>query len=318
MTLSPDENQNLFMLRFSRARRKDPILLSPQVKDQKRFYDRYAPTLQVDTDDVLLQVSVDELRQQVPSYDSRRKMLVSDPLASVDGFRIMVYITYEHLFGVRMCPRCPDCNHGKGSVPCQYFCCSNAKAEGGFLGRIDVVYTSIEGHQSSGSLHAHSQLFVQRLHQHTSLYDILDFLRKDDGDTIQEYLRYRSHMVREAYAGDMSTLPAEAEDAERTWPAHKHDEKIVSLPSYLHTRFNGDRNYVNYHDTCGFEAEGREWARQHLMVYVRQMQTKKQHHVHTINEHAQKREPFTSCRRKGNPALSEQTSRIRSGSSKSL
>ena len=74
------------------------------------------------------------------------------------------------------------------------------------------------------------------------------------------------------------------EDAERAWPAHKRDEEIVA---------------------CVFEAEGREWARQYLMVDVRQMQTKKRHHVHTINEHAQEREPLTSCRRKDNPALCE-------------
>ena len=48
---------------------------------------------------------------------------------------------------------------------------------------IDAGYKSIEGQTSTGSLHAHSQWFVQGLHQHTSLNAILDLLSKDNGDT---------------------------------------------------------------------------------------------------------------------------------------
>ena len=38
---------------------------------------------------------------------------------------------------------------------------SNAKAEGGMLGRVDAVYTSIEAQHFTGSRHAHSQVVVQ-------------------------------------------------------------------------------------------------------------------------------------------------------------
>ena len=44
---------------------------------------------------------------------------------------------------------------------------SNATSEGGILGRVDAVYTYIEAQESTGSLHAHSQVVVQCLHQHT-------------------------------------------------------------------------------------------------------------------------------------------------------
>ena len=46
---------------------------------------------------------------------------------------------------------------------------SHAKPEGGILGRVDAVYMSIEAQTSTGSLHAHSQVVVQCLHQHTCL-----------------------------------------------------------------------------------------------------------------------------------------------------
>ena len=51
--------------------------------------------------------------------------------------------------------------------------CSDAQAEGGILGRVDAVYTSIEPQQPTGSLHAHSQVVVQCVHQHDCLSEIL-------------------------------------------------------------------------------------------------------------------------------------------------
>ena len=48
-----------------------------------------------------------------------RALLAKDSLASVDGFRIMVLLAYEHLFGMRVCPNCPHCNHDEAVSPCQ-------------------------------------------------------------------------------------------------------------------------------------------------------------------------------------------------------
>ena len=89
---------------------------------------------------------------------------------------MMIFLTFEHLFGIRFCPNCPDCN--LTSNPCQDLCGSAATCLGCIFGRIDAVFTSIEAQQSTGSLHAHSQLFIQCLHQHTSLEDIITTLRK--------------------------------------------------------------------------------------------------------------------------------------------
>ena len=62
---------------------------------------------------------------------------------------------------------------------------SNAAPEGGIFGRVDAVYASNEAQTSTGSLHAHSQVVVQCLHQHTCLSEILQKLRKQPEDIIQ-------------------------------------------------------------------------------------------------------------------------------------
>jgi hypothetical protein len=64
-------------------------------------------------------------------YDERRRILARDNLASVDGFRTLVLATHEYLFGMRVCPYCPDCNNGENSTQCQDFVGSNATPEGG-------------------------------------------------------------------------------------------------------------------------------------------------------------------------------------------
>ena len=110
----------------------------------------------------------------MPSHDCRKRILATDALVSVDGFRTMVHLTCSHLFGMILCcHNCPDCNCS--AEPCQDMLGSNAKAEGGMFGRVDAVYTSIEDRTSTGSLHALRILkfVVQCLHQHTSLSDLL-------------------------------------------------------------------------------------------------------------------------------------------------
>ena len=64
---------------------------------------------------------------------------------------------------------------------------SVATALGGIFGRIDAMFTSIEAQQSTGSLHAHSQLFIQCLHQHISLDDIIAILQKTYSGSVEKY-----------------------------------------------------------------------------------------------------------------------------------
>ena len=98
----------------------------------------------------------------------------------------MVQLTFKYLFGVNYCSNCPECV--SSADPCQDLFGSSANAEGGIFGRIDAIFTSIEAQKSTGSLHAHSQLFVQCLHQHTPLWEIVKQLKKGAGSMFNDYL----------------------------------------------------------------------------------------------------------------------------------
>ena len=134
---------------------------------------------------IICTASVQGVLDRLPAYDDRRQILATDSLASVDGFRIMIQLTFQHLFGVNCCPKCPACTHDNSKHPCQGLFGSNATAKGGILGRVDAVYTSIEAQKSTGSLHAHSQVFVQCLHQHTNIYQIMEKLREKPDSIIK-------------------------------------------------------------------------------------------------------------------------------------
>ena len=60
--------------------------------------------LSASDDDVVLTSPVGALRDTLPLNDVWRTILATDALASVDGFRTMVLLTHEHLFGMRLRP----------------------------------------------------------------------------------------------------------------------------------------------------------------------------------------------------------------------
>ena len=164
VTFSPDEAHNLLMIRLSRTRKSDTVFTEGSDPVGQKYCERQQPPICTSVrrnGDMIVRVSVESLLHHVPSYDERRQLLARDALASVDGFRVLVSLTYEHLFGMRVCGFCPDCNNGEQGSPCSDLFGSNAFPEGGIFGRIDAGYTSIEAQKSTGSLHAHSQLFVQ-------------------------------------------------------------------------------------------------------------------------------------------------------------
>jgi hypothetical protein len=88
------------------------------------------PPLRGSEGDVFLQVPINDIIQSLPTYDERRKILARDALASVDGFHTLVLATYEYLFGMRVCPYCPDCN-SLPTDPCQDHFGSSALPQGG-------------------------------------------------------------------------------------------------------------------------------------------------------------------------------------------
>ena len=140
--------------------------------------------------DMDMAVPMEVLEEAVPASDERRAVLARDPLASVDGFRVIVGLVLEHILGMRYCPKCPDCD-------CADLLGSNATAVGGCLGRVDGVYGSIEAQKSAGSLHLHVQVFVQCLHQHTPLHELAQLPKEVLGRLVEETRdTRRTHAVR--------------------------------------------------------------------------------------------------------------------------
>eukprot|EP00959_Pyramimonas_sp_CCMP1952_P305803 6399307-Pyramimonas_sp.AAC.1 len=83
------------------------------------------------------------LADAVPASDERRAVLARDPLAGVDGFRVIVGFVFENILGLRYCPTCPDCE-------CADLLGSSATAAGGCLGRVGGVCGSIDAQKSAG------------------------------------------------------------------------------------------------------------------------------------------------------------------------
>ena len=51
-------------------------------------------------EDVVLVASVEEMAKTSPCHDARKRILATDALALVDGFRTMVQLTFQHLWGM--------------------------------------------------------------------------------------------------------------------------------------------------------------------------------------------------------------------------
>ena len=324
VTFSPDEKHNLLMLRLLRCRQNDPATLVDPVG--QKMGERLQPELGLD----LLELGVpikDILGTIIPGYDDRRALLARDPLASVDGFRTLCLLAYKYLFGMRVCPACPDCNNkesGSGA-PCQDIFGSNATPEGGVFERADGGFTSIEARKTAGSLHAHSQLHVQCLHQNTPLREIFNSVIPNNETLVQKYLDYKSHVCREVYA-DPEAWSARQEETEAAWPEYENAIDIVTSPAYLRSRCrlpekdkestkNASDNawspvpcrhhrepchWTEHQDVC--IDGGKRWITEYFHKHVQRLQELKQHHVHTLNAKGE-RVPLTHCRRPDNPKL---------------
>ena len=164
VTFTPDEAHQLLFVRMSRIRTTDPVRAATLRQDFPAGGMDF-PRLS----DTSLDTSPFETEFSLPmSWADRREVLARDPLAAVDGFRVLTHLMLKHLFGVRSCPMCPECNFFDARwEPCQDKYGSNAEPSGGIFGRVDAVYITLEAQKSTGSIHGHAQVFVQCLHQLT-------------------------------------------------------------------------------------------------------------------------------------------------------
>ena len=58
------------------------------------------PGLNASSEDIVLVASAEDMAKALPSHDARKMIIATDVLASVDGFCIMVHLTFQHLWGM--------------------------------------------------------------------------------------------------------------------------------------------------------------------------------------------------------------------------
>ena len=137
VTFTPDEAHQLLFVRMTRVRSCDPVRTASIGQDFPAAQ-MFFPHLGLHD---AVRMGPFEHEFTLPmSWAERREVLARDPLAAVDGFRVLTHLMLKHLFGVRVCPYCPDCNRFSGLEPCQDLGGSNAEANGGIFGRVDAVY----------------------------------------------------------------------------------------------------------------------------------------------------------------------------------
>ncbi|CAK0792868.1 unnamed protein product, partial [Prorocentrum cordatum] len=91
VTFSPDEGHNLLMVRLSRTRRQDPVHKAADDEAQSRLAGgRGWPRVAPDMDGLQMDLPMAAGEAEVPPWNERRRILARDPMASVDGFRILV------------------------------------------------------------------------------------------------------------------------------------------------------------------------------------------------------------------------------------
>ena len=98
--------------------------------------------------------------------------------------------------------------------------------------RADAGITAIEAQKSSGSLHGHSQIFIQCVHQHTPLADIMKIIAAGNQNLVQNFLVYQSHVCRAQYA-DTDAWQEKRACTEDAWPEYRDSLELISRPSYL-------------------------------------------------------------------------------------
>ena len=220
----------------------------------------------------------------LPSYDDRRAMLAKDPLASCEGFHVLVQLALRHLFGVRYCPKCPDCSLTDN--PCTDAMGSNAMPCGGILGRVDAAYGAIE-FQKAGPAHVHFQLFVQCLHQHTPLSTIVKMYPSDLRQQVKMAGMYNAHARRTVYVDPKQWEETQRADVEEEWPEFRNSSLMLSRPQY-----QSDPDMT-----------AAAWKTRYLDHDVDLLQQRKQHHVHIAQEPGGPRLPLAHCRDPRDPKI---------------
>ena len=270
-TLSPSERQNHLACRLSRYRRCDPYAACDPTK---RWCGADSPSLEPNADHIF--------DVHIPGFDARRILLAADPLAAVNAFFIQIRTVLATMLGVRMCPYCPHCN-SDSTRPCQDALGSNAEAMGGIAGRVDAIVGAVEAQKSTGSLHFHYFMYVQRVHQYGTLKEI--------GEKLQagllasaELKHYVSNLCCESYP-DVAHFEAHRDQLEKQHPCYSERQECAGpLKVWGDVKLGRVPGFV-YRDPCIGAAEYKRKYEAALQYFAERCQ----HHIH----------PATECKKTG-------------------
>ena len=145
--------------------------------------------------------------------------------------------------------------------------------------------------QSTGSLHAHSQVVVLCLHQHTCLSEVLQHVREQPGDIIKEKLNCKTHVIRQVYETDPEELHSEFDAHEKAWPEYKDSLFLNNLPPCFHATPRTFASSQEEESKASLHEEGKALPHSYLHEDVEQLHMMKQHHVHLRNPDTNLREP---------------------------
>ena len=238
-------------------------------------------------EDIEFPIHVERVTRALPSWHQRRALLARDPLASVDGFHVLLPLLLEDIFGLRICHACPNCD--TMATPCMDRSGSNSQTLGGVFGRMDAAYVTIdEAQKSTGSLHGHTQCFVQCLHQHTPWLEIFELSVDRLADLRREYCLYHSHVAHSVYSGQsQAAAEAAVTAAEATWPERAKDTLMTSVPRYQWRTASKQQDAT----------EAKQWQQEYLEEDVVKLQCLKQHHIHPLCPESGERVPLRGCQK---------------------
>ena len=223
VTVSPSSRHSGLVLRLSRVRPNDPTLRLEDLALEKaqRLGSKTYPSVFQSQDTSLV---------DLPEYDVRQRWQARDGLCGIDAFRVWIMRVLPLLFGVRMCPFCPACNHNQDHTlqhsRCQDVFGSNMLAMGGFCGGADALGGAVE-HQHDGNPHFHGHVHIVNVWQHSTVQEIAEGIRSKSIDPqLQEsYVQW----ICEERHPDVQRHQKELPQLEAAWPQHRQAHGLTGL-----------------------------------------------------------------------------------------
>ena len=314
LTVTPSERHSGLTVHLTRYRLSDPGIRIASPELQPLAGHVYPSVLESESAQI-----------ELPEYDLRRLCSNRDPLCAVYAFIVMIRVVFATLYGLRMCPLCPNCE--QSGCPCMDRYGSNATALGGSAGRADAMIGAVEAQKVEGVLHLHLFLFVQMAMQFLTLKEIADMF-KTGMLSVEVWKQYINH-VRPAAYPDHEAFLSERSFIEQAWPAYAHTKALCKPPSNLHdSASRGLGPNLHNCETSNFlknayeqrlkhfseldgekrssetrqqwKLEGRIYC-EHYKKRLQFVQSHMNYHIHPWNAQAGERIPLKSCRRKDRP-----------------